>query len=148
VGCSACNATSASIHLPNNTRWRLACVTDLVGGSSPDAVGWFQRRAQKDACCTAWHLLVSTQLLHAPRTDQFPFVHLLNIQSKASMQKRSKNNAKRAPELPISRFFSSPCTRWLAKLRFRCAAGRLNGTWYPRSGLKRAKNSLLSADWS
>jgi hypothetical protein len=46
VGCNACNAISASKHLPNNTCWRLACVTDLVGGSSPDAAGK-ERRAQK-----------------------------------------------------------------------------------------------------
>jgi hypothetical protein len=48
---------------------------------------------------SARHQLVSTQLFHAPHTHQLPFVHLLNIQSKAKMQKRSKNNAKRAPEL-------------------------------------------------
>jgi hypothetical protein len=35
-----------------------------------------------------------------PAIRQFAFVHLLNTHSKASiMQKRSKNNAKRAPEL-------------------------------------------------
>jgi hypothetical protein len=50
--------------------------------------------------------VASKQLFQAPHTRQFPFVHLLNIQSKASMQKRSKNNAKRAPELHhFSHFF-------------------------------------------
>jgi hypothetical protein len=40
-------------------------------------------------------------------THHFPFVHRLNIQSKASMQKRSKNNAKKAPKLHhFSQFFS------------------------------------------
>jgi hypothetical protein len=59
------------------------------------------------------------------------------------MQKRSKIMQREHPNCIIFRIFS-PCTRWLVKLRFRCAAGRLDGTWYPRRGLKRAKNGLLA----
>jgi hypothetical protein len=38
----------------------------------------------------AGHELASNQLFHAPHTRQFFFVHLLNTQSKASIQTRSK----------------------------------------------------------
>jgi hypothetical protein len=34
--------------------------------------------------------LASKQLFHAPHTHQFPFVHLLNIQSKASYAKANQ----------------------------------------------------------
>jgi hypothetical protein len=58
------------------------------------------------------------------------------------MQKRSKNNAKRAPELCHFRGFFSPCTAVVggAVICFVApqAGSMLDGTWYPRRGLKRA----------
>jgi hypothetical protein len=51
--------------------------------------------------------------MHHQQANIIPFVHLLNIQSKASMHKRSKNNAKRAPKIaPFFAFFSSVRGGW------------------------------------
>jgi hypothetical protein len=91
---------------PNNTCWRLVCVADLVGASSLAAA----KTGPKNACWCRALAGFKSAFPCTTHTHQFPFVHLLNIQSKASMQKRSKNNAKRAPELyHISLFFFSPC---------------------------------------
>jgi hypothetical protein len=77
VGCSACNAISASKRLPNNTCWRLARVTDLVGGSSLDAV----KTSPKNACWCRERAGFKTAFPCTTHTHHFPFVHLLNIQS-------------------------------------------------------------------
>jgi hypothetical protein len=63
------------------------------------------------------------------------------------MQNLSKNNATRAPKLHhFPHFFSLYAVVGGAAISLR--RRRLDGTWYPRRGLKRAKNGLLSADRS
>ena len=70
-------------------------VADLVGASSLAVV----KTSPKNACWCRERAGFKAAFPCTTHTHHFPFVHLLNIQSKASMQKRSKNNAKRAPEL-------------------------------------------------
>jgi hypothetical protein len=83
--------------IQNNTCWRLACVADLVGASSLAAV----KTSPKNACGCRERASFKAAFPHTTHTHHLPFVHLLTTykQSKASMQKRSKNNAKRAPKL-------------------------------------------------
>jgi hypothetical protein len=56
------------------------------------------------------------------------------------MQRQSKNNAMRDESTQIALLISIFCSLH--------AAASEDVTWYPRRGLKRAKNGLLSADWS
>jgi hypothetical protein len=101
--------------------------------------------------------LASKQLLHAPHTHththHFPFVHLLNIQSKASMQKRSKNNAKRAPKLHhFSHFFSlyavvGGAAIWLRRTTTAISGGTAKGH-APHCTPKTAESALLHAPFS
>jgi hypothetical protein len=123
------------------TRARLACVADLVRASScqdehqkyllvPGTIAGFKAAFP----CTT----------HTPVPFRLPAQHTKQGKHAKAKQKYCKESTRIAPFF----VFFTPCTRWLAKLRFRCAAGRLDGTWYPRRGLKRAKNGLLSADRS
>jgi hypothetical protein len=63
------------------------------------------------------------------------------------MQRKSKNNAMGDESTLIALLISifAPCTRRLAKMQFRCAAGRLDGTYYPRCGLKRENMALWAS---
>jgi hypothetical protein len=90
--CNIGKQTSSKQHV----LWRLASVTDLVGGSSLNAV----KTSPKNCLLVPGTSLFQRSFsMHHAHTSQFPFVHLLNIQSKAGMQRQSKNNAMRAPKL-------------------------------------------------
>jgi hypothetical protein len=69
----------------------LACVTDLVGGSSPNNA---VKTSPKNCLLVPGTSLFQRSFsMHHAHTSSLSNVRLLNIQSKAGMQRQSKNNA-------------------------------------------------------
>ena len=130
-------------HLPNNTCWRLACVTDLVGGSSLTAV----KTSPKNCLLVPGTSLFQRSFsMHHAHTCFLSFT-CSTYKARQACKSEAKIMQREHPNCTTFRIcFSLYAVVGGAAISLR--RRRLDGTWYPRRGLKRAKNGLLSADRS
>jgi hypothetical protein len=142
VGCSACDAISTSKHLPNNTCWRLACVTDLVGGSSLDAVKTSPKKCLllPDTC-----LFQRSFSMHHAHTSFLSFT-CSTYKARQACKSEAQIMQREHPNCTIFRIFFLPVRGGWRSCDF--VAPQAGSTALGIRGLKRAKNGLLSADRS